>query len=282
MTNINKKEAFLESESGYMMPFAQSETEDTQILLPYGKQTNPLSGQEFEHQGIDFAVSGKPLYAMATGVIIGAGQEAVHENYIVAKYGNYEVTYGHIAEAYCPYGTKVQAGQVIAKSGNILHLGVRLGGQYIDPGEYLSMIYANIQNLAALGLQKMPTVDLDGKEIHTKYDDDKNEILTMMQRWLPLYLSDLTSGKYASPKRIEAMLRNGFQQAALRDYFFEKVPNVGNPLGLSSNSLPLVEKFQNLLLEDFLTYMATQHNVYPPSWNDGEKKNFLSPLPKTV
>ena len=268
-----KKEAFLESESGYMMPFAQAEDEDTQVLLPYGQQTNPLNGKEFNHTGVDFAVNGKELYAMATGIIVGVGQETVHENYIVAKYGNYEVTYGHIAEAYCTYGGKVKAGDVIARSGNILHLGVRLGGQYVDPAEFLAMVYANIQNLAALGIQTMPTVSLDGKEIHTKYDEDKDEILMMMQRWLPVYLTDLYSGRYASPKRIEAMLRNSLEQAAQKDYFYEKIPDVGNPLGLSSKSLPLVEKFQNLLLEDFLIYMASRHQVYPPSWSDSEKKN---------
>ena len=34
-----------------------------------------------------FAIQNKPLYAIASGIVIGMGNEAVHDNYIVAKYG---------------------------------------------------------------------------------------------------------------------------------------------------------------------------------------------------
>lgn len=278
---MNYKDMLLESESGYMMPIELIEDEELPMTLGYGKQKNPKNGQEFNHLGVDFAVKDKALYAIATGTIIGAGQEAVHGNYIVAKYGKYEVTYGHLSEAYTPYGTKVTAGQVIAKSGDFLHVGVCFDGEDLDPMEFLSMVYANIQQLAAMGIKTMPSSKLGKKDVHTKYDESKDEILMMMLRWFSSYMNDLRTGKYVPPSRFEGNLRNMFTQAAAKNYFFEKMPDVSNPLGLSERSAPLAEKMQNLLIEDFLGYMVANHSMYPSNWDEQQKKNFLSKLPMT-
>ena len=272
----------LASESGFMMPFELIEDEELPTTLGYGKQKNPMNGEEFNHLGVDFAVKDKPLYAIASGIIIGAGEEAVHGNYIVAKYGRYEVTYGHISEAYTPYGTKVEAGNQIAKCGDFLHVGVRFDGIDFDPMDFLSMIYANIQQLAAMGLKLMPTSEkLGDKFIKTKYDESQDEILMLMLRWFPRYMNDFRTGVYNPPSRVESELRNVFTQAASKNYFFEKMPNVGNPLGLSGRSAPLAEKIQNLLIDDFLGYMASNHSIYPSNWDEQQKKNFLIKLPKT-
>ena len=279
---MNYKDMLLESESGYMMPFELIEDEDLPTTLGYGKQKNPKNGEEFNHLGVDFAVKDKPLYVIASGTIVGAGEEAIHGNYIVAKYGKYEVTYGHISEAYTPYGTKVTAGQQIAKCGDFLHIGVRFDGEDLDPMEFLSMVYANIQELAAMGIKAMPTSEkLGNKNIKTNFDDSQDEILMMLVRWLPRYMNDLRTGVYTPPQRFDAALRNVFTQAASKNYFFEKMPDVGNPLGLSSRSAPLAEKIQNLLIEDFLGYMVSNHSIYPSNWDEQQKKNFLIKLPKT-
>lgn len=271
----NYKDMLLESGSGYMMPFPLDENEELQTTLGYGKQKNPMTGQDFTHSGVDFAAKDKPLYAIATGTIIGAGQEAVHGNYIVAKYGKYEVTYGHISEAYTPYGTQVKAGQQIAKSGDFLHIGVRFDGEELDPMEFLSMIWANIQQLAAMGIKNQPTAEkLGDKSIKTDYDKDQDEILMMMMRWLPNYMNDLRTGRYAPPQRTDTTLRNIFAKAAEKNYFFEKMPDVGNPLGLTGRSAPLAEKIQNLLIEDFLSYMVLRHDTFPSTWDSGQKKTF--------
>ncbi len=278
---MNYKDMLLESESGYMMPIELIEDEELPITLGYGEQKNPKNGQEFNHLGVDFAVKDKDLYAIATGTIIGAGQEAVHGNYIVAKYGKYEVTYGHLSEAYTPYGTKVTAGQVIAKSGDFLHIGVRFDGEDLDPMDFLAMVYANIQQLAAMGILHMPSGKLGKKDVHTKYDESQDEILMMMLRWFSSYMNDLRTDRYVPPSRFEGSLRNMFTQAAAKNYFFEKMPDVSNPLGLSERSAPLAEKMQNLLIDDFLGYMVSNHSIYPSNWDEQQKKNFLSKLPTT-
>jgi hypothetical protein len=47
-----------------------------------------------------------------------------------------------------------------------------------------------------------------------------------------------------------------------------------NPMGLGRRSVPLAEKVQNLLIEDFLSYLALQHGTYLSTWNDEVKKKF--------
>ena len=278
----NFKDMLLQSESGYMMPFALGEDEELQTTLGYGKQKNPKTGEDFMHQGIDVLVKDKPLYAIASGYVIGMGQNATIDNYIVAKYGKYEVTYGHISQAFKNYGMKIMAGEQIAQSGDFLHLGVRFDGEDLDPDEFLPMIWANIQQLAAMGINKMPTSEkLGDKTLKTHYDDSQEEILMMMLQWFPNYFNDFRTRRYTPSTRLETQLRNIFAQAAAKNYFFEKIPDVSNPLGLSDRSVPLAEKVHNLLIEDFLGYMVSNHSIFPSNWDEKQKKNFLIKLPKT-
>mgnify|MGYP000938297525 FL=1 len=178
MDATDYKDMLLESASGFMMPFALDEKEELNVILPFGEQTHPKTGEKFQHQGVDYAVKDRPLYAIASGMVIGAGHDAVHENYIIARYGKYEVTYGHISEAYTPYGTNVKAGQEIAHAGEFLHMGVRFNGKELDPDNFIAMIWANIQQLAAMGITHQPTAEVLGnKKIVTKYDDCQDEII---------------------------------------------------------------------------------------------------------
>ena len=277
------QDMLLESESGFMMPFALGDDEELQTTLGYGEQRHPSNGNQFHHQGVDLLTNGKSLYAIATGTIIGAGHDSIHGNYIVAKYGKYEVKYGHVEEAYCPYGTSIRAGQEVVKSGKFLHLEVRFDGVSIDPMEFLGMIWANIQQLAAMGISNMPKPEkLGNQEVKTNYDKEQDEILMMMLRWLPSYMNELRTGSYQPPERMQTHLRHIFSEAAHRNYLFEKMPNMGNPLGLSERSVPLAEKVQNLLIEDFLSYVMLRHDAYPASWTETQKKNFLIKLPQTA
>ena len=132
----------LESGSGFMMPFPLRDDEELQTTLGFGLQQHPTGGQKFEHYGVDLLTSGKPLYSIATGIVIGAGHDSIHEDYIIAKYGKYEVKYGHITEAYCPYGTSIKAGQEIglvdvcpmeSAEAAHFHLQIRQGEEWVDP-----------------------------------------------------------------------------------------------------------------------------------------------------
>lgn len=283
MEKKNYKNMLLESASGFIMPFALDVKEELHTILGFGKQIHPSTGQNFFHQGIDFAVKGKPLYGIASGSVVGVGKDSIHDQYIVCRYGKYEVTYGHISETYKQYGEEVLAGDVIATSGNFLHLGVRFEQEQLDPEEFLAMVWANIQQLAAMGIKNQPHFEnLGGKNIKTHYDDDKDQILMLMLRFLPTYFNDLCKDKYTPPARTETSLRNILAQAAEKNYFYEKIPDLSNPLGLTSRSAPLAEKIQNILISDFLEYLAAKYNIYPSSWSETQKKKFLTRQQQTV
>ena len=60
--------------------------------------------------------------------------------------------------------------------------------------------------------------------------------------------------------------------ASARNYFFEMIPSMENPMGLGRRSIPMAAKVQNLLLEDFLGYLALEHGTYLSTWDEGLKK----------
>ena len=145
------------------------------------------------------------------------------------------------------------------------------------------MIWANIQQLAAMGISQQPTNEtLGGRKITTRYDNCQDEIIALMLRYLPTYMNELRTKVYAPPKRMESSLRNILSQAADKNYFYESIPDLSNPLGLSNRSAPLVEKIQEILIEDFLSFLALRQGIYPSSWDENQKKNFLKKLPRTA
>jgi hypothetical protein len=235
-----------------------------------------MTGETFVHRGEDFAAHDLPLFALATGTVVGVGTDVVHENYIITKYGKFEVKYGHVREAYVTYGMPVYAGLQVAQSGNFLHFEVSCEGRELDPMEFLAMVYGNMEQLEAMGIKGHYRLANLGVKVKTDYDEDQEELLQMMLRWLPAYMNDIRLGSYAPSVRMEQSLRNIFAQSASRSYFFETIPQIGNPLGLSSRGAPLAGKVQNLLIGDFLNYMALRHGVYLSSWGDDVKKNFLT------
>lgn len=273
MNNFSK-DMLLESQSGFMMPFEAEEGKEIPVTLGYGEQTHPFTGGTFHHSGMDFAVTNKPLYAVATGVISGVGNDAVHGDYVIMRYGQWEVKYGHVSNVLARYGMSIGAGQQVAVSGDFLHLGVKFEGREIDPGDFLSMIYGNIVQLTAMGMRTRPQVVNNGIDVHTDYDNDMDDVVGLMLRYLPDFIFDITKGSYAPSERMEQQLRTIFQQSASRNYFYEVMPYAGNPLGLSSRAAPLASKVQNLLISEFLGYLAVRKNAYLPSWGDEQKKNF--------
>lgn len=275
-----EKDMFLESPSGFMMPFVATKDDHITISLGYGDQSHPKSGEKFFHSGYDFVADHVTLYAMATGVVTGLGHHPVHEQFIVCRYGEYDVKYGHIQQPYVQYGHRIQAGQPVAMSGDFLHFDVSYKGELLDPKVFIDLIYGNIQQLSAMGMSSLP----QGESIRpvTSYDGIQNEVVDMMLRYWPSYMDALRTGRYHSPARLEQEMRSVFANASRNGHFFEVMPNIGNPLGLGASSTSLVSQVQELMLSDFLSYMALNHGQYPPSWNEQQKKNYLNKWQLTV
>ena len=269
-------EMILRSPGGYCMPFEEPPGKDVEVSLGYGEQKHPVTGEDFFHHGIDFDVAGRPLAAVADGIVTGMENERTHGICQTIRYGKYEVTYGHMANVYTGFGQAVKAGDTVALSGDMLHLEVKFDGVELNPLEFLTMLYGNLKAVKNTrnpsGFQTVPEPGV----MDTRYDKDNMEIETLMLRFLPVYLEDLRFSRYASPERTEQSLRNLFTQAAARNYFFETMPSMENPLGIGRRALPLARKVQELLIEDFLNYLALRHGVFLSTTDSALKKKSAS------
>ena len=228
---------------------------------------------EFFHHGVDFSAPHYLLSAVASGTVSGIGTDSVHGTYQVIRYGDYEVVYGHLSNILAGYGESVRAGQTVSVSGDILHMETKYKGEELDPIEFLTMIYGNIKSLerkkTAFDDQELAAI---AEGVRTSYEKDREEIEELMLRFFPVYLSDLSNGAYSLPQRTEAALRNILTMASSRNYFFESMPSMENPMGLGRRSVPLAAKVQNLLIADFLNYLALIHGTYLSTWDEGLKK----------
>lgn len=266
------QEMMLHSDSGYCMPF-EERNGDVQMSLGYGKQKHPQTGETFFNHGVDFKVNNYLLSAVATGKVTGLGNDAIHGIYQVTRYGDYEVIYSHLSNVFANYGKEVKAGQVIAVSGRSLHIEVKYKGEELNPLEFLTMIYSNLEVMEQHGrpgaAPQFVTLDMD---VRTAYDKDQEEIEDLMMRFFPDYMTDMSKGIYVLPEHTELALRNIFTMSAMKHYFFEIIPSMANPLGMGAKSIPIAERVQNLLIADFLNYLALRHQIFLSSMSAVEKK----------
>ena len=183
------EEMILQSDSGYCMPFEEQQGKDVELSLGYGEQTDPATGEKFFPHGIDFNVRCYMLSALASGIVSGVGNDSGHGICQTIRYGQYEVTYGHLSNVFAQFGRQVKAGQTVAMSGDLLHVGVKFKGEEMDPLEFLAMLYGNIKAMQEAGGDSAGGF-YDGAP-ETDYERDREEIERLMFRFLPLYMDDL-------------------------------------------------------------------------------------------
>ncbi|MBR5523740.1 MAG: M23 family metallopeptidase [Clostridia bacterium] len=123
-------------------PLSPPLTEGT-ISSAYGYRTNPVSGREEFHRGVDIAApEGTPLAAMYYGCVAEVGENTALGNYIRIRYGDQmEVLYAHCSAVFVEEGAYVRAGERVAavgSSGNStgphVHVQVSAGGVVYNPG----------------------------------------------------------------------------------------------------------------------------------------------------
>ncbi len=94
------------------------------------------------HEGIDIAVPvGSQIHAAGGGTVAQADSSADYGWFVLLRHpSGYESMYGHASRLLVHAGMDVQAGQVIALSGNTgrstaphLHFEIRWGGKSVDP-----------------------------------------------------------------------------------------------------------------------------------------------------
>jgi len=112
----------------------------------YGKRTDPFSGRQEMHKGIDFAGKmGSDILATAAGVVSWAGKRYGYGQLVEIAHGNDLVTrYGHAREILVKVGDRVEPGQKIALMGSSgrstgphVHYEVLKNGEQINPTKYV-------------------------------------------------------------------------------------------------------------------------------------------------
>lgn len=119
----------------------------TRISSPFGNRMHPTLGVVKFHNGVDLAApAGSPILAAYDGTVISAAYNSSMGNYVMINHGdNIYTIYMHASALYVSTGQKVSKGETIAavgttgrSTGNHLHFGVRVNGQYVDPMGYIS------------------------------------------------------------------------------------------------------------------------------------------------
>jgi murein DD-endopeptidase MepM/ murein hydrolase activator NlpD len=116
------------------------------ITSGYGGRTDPFTGLHSSHPGIDFAAAeGSQVLAVASGIVVDAGDRNGYGELIEINHGNGYVTrYGHNSRLLVKAGDRVLKGQAIALMGSTgrstgphVHFEVLLNGNTVNPEQYI-------------------------------------------------------------------------------------------------------------------------------------------------
>ncbi|RWC33333.1 MAG: M23 family metallopeptidase [Mesorhizobium sp.] len=118
------------------------------VTSPFGVRTDPLLGTAALHSGMDFrAPTGMPAKVTAPGVVVKAGWNGGYGRMVEVDHGNgFATRYGHLSKINVTVGKRLNAGDVIGKTGSSgrstgphLHYEIRHNGQAIDPLRFLKV-----------------------------------------------------------------------------------------------------------------------------------------------
>lgn len=119
----------------------------SRITSGFGDRESPTEGASSFHKGIDIgAVTGADILAAADGEVVISTYSYSAGNYIMIDHGGgVSTVYMHCSQLLVSKGEKVKQGQLIAKvgstwysTGSHLHFGIRSGGTYVNPRDYVS------------------------------------------------------------------------------------------------------------------------------------------------
>ena len=127
--------------------FAWPCPEYIRVTEEFGWRNNPFSGRPEFHSGIDLgAPAGSPILAAYDGVVVASTYNWSMGNYVMINHGDGLYTiYMHASALYVSKGQSVSKGEKIAavgttgrSTGNHLHLGLYVKGDYLDPAKYVN------------------------------------------------------------------------------------------------------------------------------------------------
>jgi len=118
----------------------------------FGLREDPFTGKQKFHRGLDFSVpTGTDVRVTAAGMVTVVQQQRGLGKVVKVDHGNGVVTvYAHLDKIIVKKGTRVERGEVIAKSGNTgrstaphLHYEIRVQGRSVNPISYILDSYAS-------------------------------------------------------------------------------------------------------------------------------------------
>ena len=116
------------------------------VSSQYGPRTDPFSGKQAMHHGIDFAgKEGSGVLAVAAGIVTWTGSKSGYGNLVEISHGDGFVTrYAHNKKNLVEPGDVVRKGQAIAEMGSSgrstgahVHYEVFKHGRSVDPSSYV-------------------------------------------------------------------------------------------------------------------------------------------------
>jgi murein DD-endopeptidase MepM/ murein hydrolase activator NlpD len=116
------------------------------ISSSFGTRTDPFTGRNAFHKGVDFAGrEGAEVIAVAAGIVIWSGERYGYGQLVEVNHGNGYVTrYAHNVDNLVAVGDTVRRGQVIARMGDTgratgpnLHFEVLLNDKPVNPLSYV-------------------------------------------------------------------------------------------------------------------------------------------------
>ena len=117
------------------------------ITSRFGMRHHPILHRYCMHNGVDLKAHYENVCSMLPGRVVSVGQNKRSGKYIIIQTAGYSVSYCHLSSILVRDGQYVNAGEVIAVSGNTgmstgphLHLTTKKDGKVIDPTILLNYV----------------------------------------------------------------------------------------------------------------------------------------------
>ena len=120
----------------------------------FGMRMHPIYHKRMMHNGIDLSARYESVFSMFPGTVIKVGQDNRSGKFVTVKTGGYTISYCHLSQQYVKVNDFVNAGTIIACSGNTgastgphLHLTTKKDGKAFNPTILLNYIKESCNDL---------------------------------------------------------------------------------------------------------------------------------------
>lgn len=120
----------------------------------FGMRMHPIYHKRMMHNGIDLSARYESVFSMFPGTVIKVGQDNRSGKFVTVKTGDYTISYCHLSQQYVKVNDFVNAGTIIACSGNTgastgphLHLTTKKDGKAFNPTILLNYIKESCNDL---------------------------------------------------------------------------------------------------------------------------------------